>query len=109
MFMIQNSKIYASQITEKVGELISGIEKSNPGETNVESIMQDIIDIALPLSVLAAALLMAFAAYKMITSQGNPDKLKDAREQIGNAITGLVFILVSAALLLLIGNLFLPE
>jgi len=107
--MRQNFKIYASQITEKVGELISGIEKSNPGETNVESIMQDIIDIALPLSVLAAALLMDFAAYKMITSQGNPDKLKDAREQIGNAITGLVFILVSAALLLLIGNLFLPE
>ena len=109
MFMRQNFKIYASQITEEVGELISGIEKSNPRETNVESIMQDIIDIALPLSVLAAALLMAFAAYKMITSQGNPDKLKDAREQIGNAITGLVFILVSAALLLLIGNLFLPE
>lgn len=109
MFMRQNYKIYASQITEKVGELISGIEKSNPGETNVESIMQDIIDIALPLSVLAAALLMAFAAYKMITSQGNPDKLKDAREQIGNAITGLVFILVSAALLLLIGGIFLPK
>ncbi|HOK59497.1 MAG TPA: hypothetical protein PK432_00790 [Candidatus Dojkabacteria bacterium] len=107
--MRQNYKIYASQITEKVGELISGIEKSNPGETNVESIMQDIIDIALPLSVLAAALLMAFAAYKMITSQGNPDKLKDAREQIGNAITGLVFILVSAALLLLIGGIFLPK
>jgi hypothetical protein len=42
----------------------------------------------------------------MITSQGNPDKLKDGREQIGNAITGLVFILVSAALLLLIGTLF---
>ena len=35
MFMRQNYKIYASQITEKVGELISGIEKSNPGETNV--------------------------------------------------------------------------
>ena len=109
MFMIQISKIYASQITEKVGELIRGIEDSNPGETDVEGLMETFINIALPLSVLAAALLMAFAAYKMITSQGNPDKLKDAREQIGNAITGLVFILVSAALLLLIGNLFLPE
>jgi len=74
----------------------------------VETLMETFINIALPLSILAAGLLMAFAAYKMITSQGNPDKLKDAREQIGNAITGLVFILVSAALLLLIGNIFLP-
>lgn len=108
MFMRQISKIYASQITNKVEELIMGIEKSNPGETDVEGLMETFINIALPLSVLAAALLMAFAAYKMITSQGNPDKLKDAREQIGNAITGLVFILVSAALLLLIGGIFLP-
>lgn len=108
MFMRQNSKIYASQITEKVEELIRGIEDSNPGKTDVAGLMGTFLNIALPLSVLAAALLMAFAAYKMITSQGNPDKLKDAREQIGNAITGLVFILVSAALLLLIGNIFLP-
>jgi hypothetical protein len=108
MFMRQISKIYASQITEKVGELIRGIEDSRPGETDVETLMETFINIALPLSILAAGLLMAFAAYKMITSQGNPDKLKDAREQIGNAITGLVFILVSAALLLLIGNIFLP-
>jgi len=109
MFMRQNYKIYASQITEEIGKLIKGIEDSGPGETDVESIMQTVINIALPLSILAAGILLAFAAYKMITSQGNPDKLKDAREQIGNAITGLVFILVSAALLLLIGNLFLPE
>ena len=107
--MRQNYKIYASQITEEIGNLIKGIEDSGPGETDVESIMQTVINIALPLSILAAGILLAFAAYKMITSQGNPDKLKDAREQIGNAITGLVFILVSAALLLLIGNLFLPE
>jgi len=106
--MKQNFKIYASQITEKVEELISGIEDSNPGEADVEGLMETFINIALPLSVLAAALLIVFAAYKMITSQGNPDKLKDAREQIGSAITGLVFILVSAALLLLIGNIFLP-
>ena len=109
MFMRQNSKIYASQITDKVEELIRGIEETNPGGTDVEGLMETFINIALPLSVLAAALLMAFAAYKMITSQGNPDKLKDAREQIGNAVTGLIFILVSSALLLLIGNIFLPK
>ena len=108
MFMRQISKIYASQITEEVQKFIKGIEDSGPGETDVETLMETFINIALPLSILAAGLLMAFAAYKMITSQGNPDKLKDAREQIGNAITGLVFILVSAALLLLIGNIFLP-
>ena len=112
MFMEQNLKIYAnSQISDKVGDFLFKLEGSGVNTTSgdIDSIMQDIIDIALPLSVLAAALLMAFAAYKMITSQGNPDKLKDAREQIGNAITGLIFILVSSALLLLIGNIFLPE
>ena len=108
MFMRQISKIYASQITEEVQKFIKGIEDSGSGEADVAELMGTFINIALPLSVLAAALLMAFTAYKMIPSQGNPDKLKDAREQIGNAITGLVFILVSAALLLLIGNIFLP-
>ena len=109
MFMEQNFKIYAnSQISDKVGEFVSGFEKSGGTGGDVQSIMQTVIDIAIPLSVFAAAILMAFAAFKMITSQGNPDKLKDAREQIGNAITGLIFILVSAALLLLIGNIFLP-
>jgi hypothetical protein len=87
--MRQISKIYASQITTKVEELITGIEKSNPKDTDVKWLVETLINIALPLSVLAAALLMAFAAYKMITSQGNPDKLKDAREQIGMPLLAL--------------------
>jgi hypothetical protein len=42
----------------------------------------------------------------MISSQGNPEKLKDAKEMITNAIIGLVFILLSTAILALLSSLF---
>ncbi len=106
--MGQNFKIYAeSQISGKVSQFVSGLEHSGGGG-DVAGVVQAFVNIAMTLSVLSAALLMSFAAYKMITSQGNPDKLKDARDQIGSAITGLLFILVSGAILLLIRSIFLP-
>jgi cell division protein FtsX len=40
----------------------------------------------------------------MMTSQGNPDKLQEAKQVITNAIIGFVVILLCVAILLLISN-----
>ncbi len=103
--MINTPKIYAGSLSDLIGSSIDAIE----GGSDIGGIIQTIIDFAIPLSVFAAAILMGFAAFKMISSKGDPEKLKDAREQIGNAVTGLIFILVSAAVLILLGNILLTN
>ena len=74
--------------------------------TGVSSFINAITNIALPLAGTAALILLIVSGYKMITSQGNPDKLNDAKEMATNAIIGLVFILLSVAILGLISSVF---
>lgn len=50
-----------------------------------------------------AFLLMAFAAFQLMTSTGNPDKIKAGQEMFVSAGTGLLFIIFSVFLLQLIG------
>ncbi len=50
-----------------------------------------------------ALLLMIFAAAKIITSAGNPNKIKEGQEAFASVIMGLVFILLSLFLLRFIG------
>lgn len=66
------------------------------------SFVQWIIDVSIPLGITCAFLLLVYAGYMMVTSQGNPDKLQESREVITNAIIGFVVILLSVTLLYLI-------
>jgi len=50
-----------------------------------------------------AFLLMAFGALQIITSAGNPDKIKAGQELITSAISGILFIILSVFLLRLVG------
>jgi len=50
-----------------------------------------------------AFLLMLFGAFQILTSTGDPQKLKSGSETITNALTGLIFIIFSLFLLNLIG------
>lgn len=50
-----------------------------------------------------ALLIIGFGAIQIITSGGNPDKVKGGRELITSAITGLVFVIFSLFLLSFIG------
>ena len=98
---LYNTKIYASSLSDALSNLQSTVES---GDGDMSSFMNGIISVALPLSVLAVFALVSFAAYQLMTSRGNPDKLKAAQEQITNAVIGFVFILLSVAILVLLSN-----
>lgn len=94
------------EILEREGVTSSGSIFQNSGEGSIGDIVSSIVDIAIPLAGAAALILLIVAGYKMISSQGNPDKLNDAKEMATNAIIGLVFILLSVAILVLVSNVF---
>ena len=52
---------------------------------------------------LAAFLLIVFAGIQIMTSSGNPEKLKAGKELITSAVMGLIFIILSLFLLRVIG------
>jgi len=93
--IINSSKIYASSLTDILRNLQTDTEDSS----EIGEFMEAVINFAIPLSAVSVFVLLAFAAYKLMTSQGNPDKLQDAKEQISNAIIGFIFILLSVAIL----------
>ena len=46
------------------------------------------------------------SGYTFLTSEGNPEKVKQAKEELTSAIIGLIFVILSAVILkLIIGNL----
>jgi len=51
-----------------------------------------------------AFLLMSFASFQLMTSAGDPEKLKNGKEMFVSAGTGLLFIIFSVFLLQLIGS-----
>ncbi len=50
-----------------------------------------------------ALLIMVFGAFRMITSAGNPDSLKEGHDMFINAVIGLLFVIFSTLLLKIIG------
>jgi hypothetical protein len=101
--------VYADTLSEQLSTKINsdgGIFANWRQGDGLGTFVSDIVGIALPLAGTAALVLLIISGYKMISSQGNPDKLKDAKEMATNAIIGLVFILLSVAILALVSNVF---
>lgn len=95
------TNIYANSLSDALKGVNDLSEASDVG-----SFMDSIISLAIPLAVFSVFVLLVFAAYQLMTSKGDPDKLKQGKEVITNAIIGFLFILMSVAILLLISNLF---
>lgn len=72
-------------------------------QTGPESFIKMIFGILLSLSGGIAVLLIIISGYRLMTSQGNPEKIQAAREQLTSAIIGLVFIIFSLSILQIIG------
>ncbi len=66
-----------------------------PIDTTPGGIIQNIYNMLLGLSGGIAVIMIIIAGYQLITSQGEPEKIKDAKERITAAIMGLLFIVFS--------------
>lgn len=85
--------------------LSSGINELESGDiTTKEELVQSIVKIAVPLGVICLVLLVVYAGYLLMSSQGNPDKIQEGKEIITNAIIGFLVVLLSVGILLLISN-----
>ncbi len=82
------SKIYASGLEGRLSTVLDSAD----GDGNFESFIEAFLRFAVPFGVFCALILLGFAAFTMITSAGNPEKLKDAREVATNAIIGALMI-----------------
>ncbi len=103
MSMTNVSKIYAQS---SIDEAIEKWKELQAGTSDTGGIIDTIISFAIPLSGVCVFILLAFATFKLMTSRGDPEKLKEARDQITNAIIGFIFILLSVTILVLLGNIF---
>lgn len=74
-----------------------------PINTNPSDFVRKLLAIILSLSGGIALLLIIFSGYKLMTSQGNPEKLQGARETLTSAIVGLLLIIFSLVIIELIG------
>lgn len=71
--------------------------------TNPQSLIQTLFGLILSVSGGIALLLIIISGYKLLASQGNPEAIKGAREQLTAAIVGLLFIILSLVMLQVIG------
>src|SRR3989344_1444361 len=74
-----------------------------PINTNPSDFVRKLLAIILSLSGGIALLLIIFSGYKLMTSQGNPEKLQGARETLTSAIVGLLLIIFSLVIIELFG------
>lgn len=71
--------------------------------TDPKSLLQSIFGLILSISGGIALLLIIISGYRVLASQGNPEALKGAREQLTAAIVGLLFIILALVILQIIG------
>ena len=62
-----------------------------------------VMGMVLAIGGLIALLIIIITGYKVLTSQGDPEKIKGARESLTAAIAGLLFIIFSLAILSFVG------
>ncbi len=71
--------------------------------TDQQSLIKSLFGVILGISGGIALLLIIYSGYQLISSQGKPETLEAAREQLTAAIIGLLFIIFSLVILQFIG------
>jgi hypothetical protein len=71
--------------------------------TNLSALLTKVFSIALSIAGVVALGLIIVSGYRLMISQGNPEQVKGAREQLTAAIIGLLFIIFSLVILQIIG------
>ncbi len=74
-----------------------------PLPTTIQNLLTTLFSVVLSLAGAVMLILIIISGYKLMLSQGNPEQIKDAREQLTAAIVGLLFIIFSLVILQIIG------
>jgi|GEM_PF-6115871 len=88
--LMRRSLVYAQVPSSMEMDLGGPIDTSRPAEA-----INRVITIALVLGSVVAVVLIATGGYSIISSGGDPNKLKEGREQIMSAISGYILVLVA--------------
>ncbi len=73
---------------------------------DVSGLIKIVYNITLPLAIIIGFILIVVGGYMFMTSQGDPKKTMEAKEQLTSAIMGMLFVLLSIGILrILIGSL----
>lgn len=74
-----------------------------PGATNLTTYLPLVYKWALGIAAGLAILMLTWAGFSYATSEGNPDKINEAKEVIVGAISGLVFLMLAYLILQALG------
>lgn len=83
---------------------ITVIDGTEEFSTSPAESLNRIILIAVGIAVAVGIILVAAAGYRMMSSGGDAAKLKDARDQLQNAILGLILVLAAVTIMGIIFN-----
>jgi hypothetical protein len=72
-------------------------------DTSVGGLIDKLLGLVLSIAGAIVILLIIISGYRLMMSQGNPEMIKDAREQLTAAIVGLLFVIFSLVILQIIG------
>lgn len=101
-FLLSPQKIYAQALQRCDADRISTAIGCVPITTR-ESFAVFFLQWVVGLSGGIAFLFIIFSAIKIMTAQGDPQKLSDGRELLTAAVSGLILIVLSVFLLNLVG------
>ncbi len=92
---------YEGAYAQRLEDRLSDVMRSGGGEGDgaFEDFVQAFVNFAVPLGIFCAFVLLAYAAFVMITSAGNPEKLSEAREVATNAVIGALMIALGVIIL----------
>lgn len=74
------------------------------GPSDIPLVMLAVIEILLRIAALAAVAYVVFGGVKYVVSQGEPDKISEAKGTIINALAGLLIATFAVAFVAFIGN-----
>ena len=66
---------------------------------DIDSLLSSIFSLLYPAALLLGMAFIAKAGYSYMTSEGNPQKVREAQEELTSAILGILFILLSVVIL----------
>jgi heme/copper-type cytochrome/quinol oxidase subunit 2 len=101
------NRVYANSLGEELSGGLEGLGDpggTDPGDLVEEVLLERIVQIAVPLAVICVVVLVVYAAYLLMSSQGNPDKVKEGKEVMTNAIIGFIIVLLAVVILVVLSE-----